>query len=400
MQAMENVAVIGACGKMGRGIALLLLQEIALTRPPEKFHLALIDTQESKYYELKGYLREQMRKFAEKNINRLRDQAKGNERLISNQEIIEAFLEKTLRVIDCSPSLEAAKGAQMVFEAVFEDSALKGKVLKEIHQIAPEAWVFTNTSSLPIGQLAAASGLEKQLIGFHFYNPPAVQKLLEIIPAKTTSQELLQISMELGKRLGKVIVISADVPGFIGNGHFAQEVVYACALAEKYGVEKINRITQDYLLRPMGIFQLLDYVGLPVIQQVLLVMNLKAPLVEKWIQEGIVGGKAGIFNYLNGAIEGVFSLEEHGYVPLQEKIEAPPLGLSWKKIREDPALLNKLPSYFEALRALPSEEGKIALEYLKKSKEIAEDLVRRGVAKSPEDVSTVLKNGFYHLYGI
>lgn len=350
---MDNVAVIGAAGKMGKGIALLLLQEMALQPGPSS--LKLIDTNEAEYYSLKTYLRLQLKRFAEKNITRLRRLYEENLELVSNAEIIHAFVEKAMNFVDCSPLLASVKGSSLVFEAVFESIPLKIEVFKNVHQWAPKAYVFTNTSSIPIGHLAEESGLEGALIGYHFYNPPAVQKLIEIIPSKFTEPKLEAFAYDLGKRLDKIMVKSADVAGFIGNGHFAAEIVLACQLAQEFSPEMIDEVTRDYLLRPMGIFQLMNYVGLPVIKQILQIMG-KECEPDEFMDLKYSETKRRLFNP------------------------------------------SELPRYFQELANDPSQEAKLALHYLRKSKEIVEDLVARKVATSKEDVATVLKHGFFHLY--
>lgn len=359
---MNNVSVIGACGKMGRGIALLLLQEMALQ--PDITHLKLIDIDESAYYPLKVYLRQQLTRFAEKNINRLRSLYEKDRELVSNAEMIQAFSEKALSLVDCSPLLASLQGSELVFEAVFENIPLKIEVLKEVHKIAPSAYVFTNTSSIPIGYLAEESHLGSALIGYHFYNPPAIQKLLEIIPSVWTDPNLETFAFDLGRRLDKIMVKSADIAGFIGNGHFAQEIILACQLAKEYSPEMVDQVTRDYLLRPMGIFQLVNYVGLPIVKQILKIMDLDCDL-------------------------------DHFAAIKYSETTRP---LSWKQIQKNPKLLDEVPGYFKELAKDPSEEAKLALLYLNKSKEIVESLVARKVAASKEDVGLVLKHGFYHLY--
>lgn len=407
---LNQVAVIGACGKMGRGIALLVLQEMALlacTEDPASYHLRLIDTNAAGFFDLKMYLKQQLLRFAEKNINRLRPFFADDPTKVSNRDIIQTFLDRALMLTNCSTSIQSASGSKLIFEAAFEDVSVKTELLKCLPK---DACVFTNTSSIPIGELAKRSGLGSHLIGYHFYNPPAIQKLLEIIPSSETSKELIELSIELGKRFGKTIVFSRDVAGFIGNGHFAAEIVYACELVESlvppYTIEEavqlVDEVTRDYLLRPMGIFQLLDYVGLPIIEQILLIMDLKADLIESWRNSGLVGGqtmegepKNGIFHYTNGKMDAVWSLDLKKYIPLKP---LSPVELTWKKVQKDPKLLAEIPRHFENLKSDDTEKGKLAMKYLNRSKEIVNELVTKKIAASQEDVGVVLKNGFFHLY--
>lgn len=407
---LTQVSVIGACGKMGRGIALLVLQEMALlacTGDPTSYQLRLIDTNAAGFFDLKMYLKQQLLRFAEKNINRLRPFFADDPTKVNNRDIIQTFLDRAFMLTNCSTSIQSVSGSKLIFEAAFEDISVKTDLLK---CLSKDAYVFTNTSSIPIGLLAKQTGLGSHLIGYHFYNPPAVQKLLEIIPSSETSKELLDLSVELGKRLGKTIVQSKDIAGFIGNGHFAAEIVYASELVESlvppYTIEEavqlVDDITRDYLLRPMGIFQLLDYVGLPIIEQIFLVMDLKSDLVESWRNSGLVGGqtmegepKNGIFHYTNGKMDAVWSLDLKKYLPLKLPI---PLDLRWKKIQKDPKLLAEIPRHFEKLKDDETEKGKLAKQYLNRSKEIVNELVAKKIAASQEDVGIVLKNGFFHLY--
>lgn len=411
-EKLERVAVIGACGKMGRGIALLLLQEMALialkSGKPSSFHLKLIDPFEEGYYDLKVYLEQQLVRYAEKNINALREVFQDREDLVGNGEMVTAFVSEALRIVDCSSDLGQVKKSILIFEAAFEEIPLKLDILRKIHEVAPEAWVLTNTSSIPIGLLAKESGLNDRIIGYHFYNPPPVQKLLELIP--TQEGDLKELAFELAKRLKKTVVVSKDVAGFIGNGHFSREIIFACELVEelKYpqetAIQIVDSVTRDFLLRPMGIFQLLDYVGLPIAEHILnIIGNNVPPLVQELIDAGLKGGqtleghpKDGIFQYNHGKMTGVYSLEKKKYEPLANlSLGSVPMGLSWKKLQKEP---QEIPNYFELLFNSKDLGALLAVRFLKRSSEIETMLVETGVASSIKDVSTVLKNGFYHLY--
>jgi len=341
-ERLKKVAVIGAAGKMGSGIALLLLQEMARGAAekqgcisPDACSLVLVDSNQEGLSKLKSYLRSNLIKYAEKNINALRGYYEKDISLISNEEIIQAFVQGALDSIIMGTDPGLAKNALMVFEAIIEDFEIKSEFFRTLQQISlVEQWYFTNTSSIPIDTLAKSAGLDSKLIGYHFYNPPAVQKLLEVVAPSTIDPQLEDAALELAKRLQKVLVRSNDVAGFIGNGHFIREVVFALQqskeLSEKYKISFedaatiINTITQKYLLRPMGIFQLVDYVGVDVCANIMQVMSkylsnseIQDPLLNKMVQAGVKGGhhpdgtqKNGFFSYKNNMIQAVYSLNK------------------------------------------------------------------------------------------
>lgn len=427
-ELLHQVAVIGACGKMGRGIATLLLQEMTLLSFKEgrlrspSFHLKLIDVNQQGFYELKVYLNQQLQKFAEKNINILRTLVASDATLVSNEDIINAFLEEGMRMFDCSTAMEHIKGASLVFEAAFEDIPLKSALLRSVNAITSDAWVLSNTSSIPISLLAEQSGLGERLIGCHFYNPPVIQKLIELIPSLETSEELEKIGEEITERLNKIKVTSADVAGFIGNGHFAREILFACNLVSELekmypreiAIQIVDTVTKDYLLRPMGIFQLLDYVGLSIAYQIFVIMrenipepSLKSPLLDNWKANDLQGGqtleghpKNGIFSYLHGKPEGIYSYQKKAYIPLSPLpfLGKLPSDLTWKNCQNDPKLKEKLEEHFAKILESKELGCELAKRFLERSFEIEEFLVKTGVAGSLHDVSKVLKYGFYHLY--
>jgi hypothetical protein len=131
-------------------------------------------------------------------------------------------------------------------------------------------------------------------------------------------------------------------------------------------------------------------------------MDLKSDLIQSWRGSGLVGGqtmegdpKNGIFHYTNGKMDAVWSLGLKKYIPLKP---LSPVELTWKKIQKDPKLISEMPRHFEKLKDDDSEKGKLAMRYLNRSKEIVDGLVAKKIAASQEDVGTVLKNGFFHLY--
>jgi 3-hydroxyacyl-CoA dehydrogenase len=432
---LENVAVLGAAGKMGSGIVLLTALEMAdlALDPAHKdrdFALNAVDVSPKALSGLTKYLRDQVLRAAEKKTVALRGVYAGRADLVENEEIIRQYVEDVLALVRPTTRMEAAYGSTLVFEAVNENPDLKVKLLAEIKDgNTKDAWFLTNTSSIPISELDAKVGLGGRIIGFHFYNPPAVQKLVEIIRGGTTLPELADFAAEYAKKLRKTVVLSNDVAGFIGNGHFMRDALHAIAeverLAKEYGfvdaVCMINKVSQDLLIRPMGIFQLVDYVGIDVCRFILGVMNerlpgrgLHSPLVDRMVELGIAGGqfadgsqKDGFLKYEKGRPAGVYDPGAKAYVPLaeiaarcDERLGPPPASIQpWKGVVSKPDKAAFLEGYFKELRGLKTLGAELARRYGKRAKEIGLGLVMDGVARREEDVNTVMLTGFYHAYG-
>lgn len=420
---LERVAVIGAAGKMGSGITYLLLNamaELAL-HSGHSFKLKAIDPNEVGLEGLRKYLKNQITRSAEKNINKLRTAFVGQPELVSNEEIIHAYTDRAMDSVVFTTDLDEAKGSHLIFEAALEDVKEKTKIYNRLK--GEKAFFFTNTSSIPIELLSEKGDIKGRLIGFHFYNPPAVQRLIEIIAPASSNSEFKDKAELLAKRLNKTVVFSADLAGFIGNGYFIRELKMAFDLtrdlARQSGLEKailqVNSLTKDFLLRPMGVFQLLDYVGLEVAKNIFNIMSVYLPdpalndsFIDDWLSQGIKGGqhfdgtvKDGIFQYDGSNPKAIFNPIKKAYVPLTQDLNLgkPPLGLTWKGLQKDPQQKEKIASYFQALTKESSQGSKLALQYLKKAQEIEEGLVKTKVAANLNDVSMVLKNGFFHLYG-
>lgn len=418
---LNNVSIIGAAGKMGKGIAALVLQEMAKSAGNRALYL--IDVNPDHFSELRHFLQDHLLKYAEKNINELRELFKNDSKLISNKEIIDAFTTKAFDFVHFSDSITAASSSTLIFEAIVEDINKKSALFTSLKkQQKQPTFYFTNTSSIPIHELNDLSGLEGYLIGFHFYNPPVLQKVIELVVLKNSAPGLERAAEELVKRLNKVAVISNDIAGFIGNGYIMPEIIYACQMADEFGKNHtdaeslyfMNFITKDYLLRRLGIFQLMDYIGIDVVQSILKVMKLEIPeRVNQILLQGKKGGQTvdgkqldGFFQY-NGLIpKAVYSLQKKSYIPLKDIEEGliEYLGLvpniSWKSLQNDPKKEEKIQNYFERMQTDPSYNADIARKFLQKSKEIVDTLVSSHVANSRSDVNEVLQNGFYYLYRV
>lgn len=434
-ERLEKVAVLGAAGKMGSGIVLLVAMEMAdIALRPEsasrRFVLHAVDISDDVLAGLVKYLRDQAQKSAEKRIVALRKVYADRADLVDNADIVRQYVIDVLDIVRPTTMIEAAAGANIIFEAAPENLDLKLKLFAKTATGNPRnPWVFTNTSSIPIAEIAEKAGLGDRVMGFHFYNPPAVQKLVELIRAKSTSDEVAAFATTLCKNLRKVVVPSSDVAGFIGNGHFMRDLLHGIAEADRLSktmpfveaVYSVNRVTQDFLVRPMGIFQLADYVGLDVDQGIMAVMNarlpgagLHSPLIDRLLSLGVRGGqnhdgsqKDGFLQYSKGKIVGVYDPEAARYVPVadfQAKCDArlgalPDPAVAWKDIVRDKGKDAKLSRFFGAMKSMTTEGAALATSYGARSKQIGLGLVGDGVAARPDDVNQVLLTGFFHAYG-
>ena len=426
---LKSVSVIGGGGKMGRGISLLLIQEMTRLEAElsakvgtGEYRLTLIDANDQTLHPLKQYLRSQIRRYAERNINAIRNYFADNPTLVSNEDIIDSFVQGALDNIRLETDIDKAKNSQLIFEAAIEDMDAKIQIFSTLSAIGrQDAYYFTNTSSIPIGFLDEKGKLNGRLVGFHFYNPPAVQKLLEIIPFSNGKKELTQLAHKLARRLKKVSVESKDVAGFIGNGHFLREIVFACEKVNELARDRtreeaiylVNHVTHNFLIRPMGIFQLIDYVGIDVCHKVSGIMSeflkshLQNPLIQEMVEQGKFGGqypdgsqKEGFFNYQDHMPTDIYCLKDQAYMKPTWELGALPEGhMPWKKLQRVSKRDAILENYFNNLFQQNTFEAQLAKEFLLKSHEIAQNLVKDGVAQNLEDVNTVLRSGFYHLYG-
>lgn len=434
-ERFEQITVLGAAGKMGSGISLLLAQEIVrLKNIPENqkkpYRLNLIDVRQEGLDGALNYVRTQCTRKAESNIDRLRTLYNNREDFKTDDQIVRAFVDDALSVICTHTDIQQAADSRLVFEVVPEDEQLKIDTLRTVGDICPSSYFFSNTSSIPIGFLDQEAGLGGRLIGSHFFNPPAVQKLFELIPSSATRPELTEIAQDLGRRLGKTVVFSGDVAGFIGTGHFVREALYALDqagnLRDRFGVHgaiyALNKISQEGLIRPMGTFQLLDYIGLDVILSVLRVMakhidreTYRSDLIDQMSSKKLMGGqradgsqKDGFFQYEGRRTVGIYTFDQEAYLPLDSGSLGPvdqaldpisEVGASWKSLLGDPDLDQKLRNHFACLAASDSPGARLAMAYLIESSRIAQELIFEGIAKSSEDINTVLITGFHHLYG-
>lgn len=434
-EKLENVSVLGAAGKMGSGILLLTAIEMAdQSLMPENadknFVLNAIDISSEALKGLVKYIKVQVFKAAEKKIVLLRKVYEHRADLIDNSDIINQYVDDVMFIIRPSTNIESAYNSTLIFEAIKEDPALKVKIFSQINQNnSKQPWFFTNTSSIPINELDKKAELNGRVLGFHFYNPPAVQKLVEIIKANATLSEVVEFANIYGKNLKKVLVSSNDIAGFIGNGHFMRDALHGIRQSQKLceslcfpeAIYIMNKIGQDYLIRPMGIFQLIDYVGIDVCSYIMSVMNpymkdedINSPILARMLEAGVYGGqnsdgsqKNGFLKYEKGKPIAIYDIDNKKYVNIEdfqvncdEKLGKTPDSIKpWKAVVNAKNKEEILTKYFNDLKLSDTLGAKLAVEYLKRSKEIGLKLVSNKVALNEQDVNTVLLTGFFHAFG-
>jgi 3-hydroxybutyryl-CoA dehydrogenase len=275
---MQNITVIGA-GTMGNGIAHIfamtghLVELVDISQPALDKALQTI----------------------EKNLNRM----------LRKEKISEEDKANALKNISTNTNLvEGVKNADLVIEAATENLDIKLKIFKQIDEAAPaKAILASNTSSISITKIAAATQRPTKVIGMHFFNPVPVMKLVEIIRGYATSSEVTQRIMDLSKRLGKVPVEVKDYPGFAANRMLMpliNEAIYTLYEGVA-GVTEIDTVMKLGMGHPMGPLQLADFVGLDVCLSICNVLyegfgNPKyapCPLLVNMVTAGKLGRKSG-----------------------------------------------------------------------------------------------------------
>ncbi len=229
---------------------------------------------------------------------------KSLDRIVKKGAITEDDKGSTLNRIKTSTDLDSAKDSQLVIEAVTENLQVKLDIFKKLDSICgPDVVFASNTSSLPITQLAACTKRADKFIGMHFMNPVPMMKLIELIRGIATSDGTYALIAELSKKLGKTPVEVNDFPGFVSNRilmPMINEAIYAHM--EGVGtVEAIDEVMKLGMNHPMGPLQLADFIGLDVCLSILEVMHSglgdpkyrPCPLLRKMVQAGYLGRKSG-----------------------------------------------------------------------------------------------------------
>ncbi len=275
---IKKVVVVGA-GQMGSGIAQVFAQA--------GYEVILSDITEE---------------LANKGKERI---SKGLDRIVKKGKITEEQKNEILSRIHPTVDLENnAKDADLLIEAIIEKMEAKKDLFKKVDKILPErAILASNTSSLSITEMASVTSRPEKFLGAHFFNPPPVMKLIEFIKGYQTSQETLDIMLDLGKRLGKTPVVAVEAPGFIVNRllmPFLNEAYFA--LQEGIAsVEEIDTAVKLGLNHPMGPFELSDFIGLDTILYIAEYLFNEfgedkyrpCPLLRKMVRAGKLGRKTG-----------------------------------------------------------------------------------------------------------
>jgi len=295
---IKNITVLGS-GIMGHGIA----QVSAMAG----YNVVLRDIEQ---------------KFLDKAMEKIKWSL---DKLVSKEKISQGEADNIFSRIKPIIDLDTAlKDCDMVIEAVPEIMDLKKKVYSELDQKASKEVVFaSNTSTLPITEIANTTSRPEKLIGIHFFNPPLLMKLVEVIPGQKTSEELIRTTSEFVKSVKKEPVLCRkDVPGFIVNRLFIPLVHEACYVMDRQGIQlpDIDSAVKFKLGFPMGIFELADFTGMDVIHKATVEMHQRDkkvinphPKIEQLFNEKKLGQKTG---------EGFYKYTDEKYerIPLSEEL--------------------------------------------------------------------------------
>ncbi|WP_096437681.1 3-hydroxybutyryl-CoA dehydrogenase [Alteribacter populi] len=274
---IKRVMVIGA-GQMGSGIA----QVCAMNG----YDVILHDLKED---------------FVEKGISGIKKQL---EKQVKKERISEADMDRFLRRIQPSVDLTNAEDVDIVIEAAVENMDVKKSVFSQLDEIAPEHTILaTNTSSLPITELASVTNRPEKVIGMHFMNPVPVMKLVEVIRGLATSQEVFETVYTMAENVKKTAVEVQDFPGFVSNRilmPMINEAIFTVyeGVSSPKDVDEVMKLGMNH---PMGPLTLADFIGLDTCLYIMETLHegfgddkyRPCPLLRKYVKAGWLGKKSG-----------------------------------------------------------------------------------------------------------
>jgi len=295
--AIKNITVLGS-GIMGHGIA----QVSAMSG----YNVVLRDIEQQ---------------FLDKAMGKIKWSL---DKLVSKEKISQSQADDIYsRIRPIVDLKEAVKDCDLVIEAVPEIMDLKKKVYAELDKVAGKNVVFaSNTSTLPITEIANTTSRPERFIGIHFFNPPQLMKLVEIIPGQKTAKEVVKLTNDYVKSVKKEpVVCRKDVPGFIVNRLFIPLVHEACYVMDRQKIQltEIDSAVKFKLGFPMGIFELADFTGMDVIHKATIEMHLRDkkvirphPKIEQLYNEKKLGQKTGegFYKYSDEKYERISLSEE------------------------------------------------------------------------------------------
>ncbi|MFB7302418.1 3-hydroxybutyryl-CoA dehydrogenase [Heyndrickxia sporothermodurans] len=274
---IKKVMVIGA-GQMGSGIAQVCAQAGYIV-----------------------YLNDLKEEFVQKGLGVI---SKNFSRQVIKGRMTEEEKDKVLSNFIPSTNLQDSENVGIVIEAAVENMEVKSKIFKELDQYAPNhAILASNTSSLPITEIAAATKRPEKVIGMHFMNPVPVMKLVEIIRGLATSDEVYQAVEDMTKSLSKIPVEVNDFPGFVSNRvlmPMINEAIYTLyeGVATKEAIDEVMKLGMNH---PMGPLTLADFIGLDTCLYIMETLHegfgddkyRPCPLLRKYVKAGWLGKKSG-----------------------------------------------------------------------------------------------------------